>query len=191
MIVGLGNIGRDYGTTRHNVGFMVADEIALRFKKKFTPGKGEYYAAEASLAGEKVVVLKPTTFVNNSGIAVKAAMEKYEMAVDDLLVVCDDFNLPIGRLRLRKSGSDGGHNGLYSVIYQLNNDCFPRLRCGIAQAVPGSVASPPRGEVKADFVLSTFEADEIPAVEKMIRTAADATFSFITEGIENAMNKFN
>ncbi len=185
MIVGLGNVGRDYEGTRHNIGFAVVDELVSKFKKSFRPGKGEYYVAEASHAGEVVVFVKPTTFMNNSGIAVGDAAERFTVAVEDILVVYDDFNIPLGKLRLRQSGGDGGHNGVYSIIYQLNADTFPRLRCGIGtdEVVPG--------RDMADFVLSKFEADEIPEVEKMIKAAVDAAFVFINEGIETAMNRFN
>ncbi len=185
MIVGLGNVGREFEGTRHNVGFMVADEVASKFKKKFLPGKGEYYVSEMRHAGEAVVLLKPTTFMNNSGVAVKDAAEKFGIELKDLLVICDDFNISLGKLRLRKNGSDGGHNGIYSIIYHLNDDGFPRLRCGI-----GTEEVTP-GRDMADFVLSKFEAEEIPEVEKMVKSAADAVFVFINEGIETAMNRFN
>ena len=185
MIVGLGNVGREFEGTRHNVGFMVVDEVASRFKKSFLPGKGEYFLCIISHAGEEHVLLKPTTLMNDSGIAVSDAASRFEIRLEDLMVVCDDFNIPLGKLRLRLSGSDGGHNGVYSVIYQLNDDRFPRLRCGI-----GTEEVTP-GKYMADFVLSKFAADEIPEVEKMVKNAADAVFVFINEGIETAMNKFN
>jgi len=185
MIVGLGNVGSEYDGTRHNVGFVVADAIASKFKKNFVPGRGEYYVSELRHAGEEIVLVKPTTFMNNSGIAVKAAAERYDVQIEDLLVVCDDFNIPLGSLRLRKGGSDGGHNGVYSIIYHLNDDGFPRMRCGIgtAEVVPG--------RDMADFVLSKFDAEENPEVEKMTKEAVDAAFVFINEGIESAMNRFN
>ncbi len=185
MIVGLGNVGRDYEDTRHNVGFMVVDLVASKTKKTFRAGKGEYFFSEMRHAGEDVVLLKPTTFMNNSGIAVKDAVERFAVDPADLLVVYDDFNIPLGKLRLRKGGSDGGHNGVYSVIYHLNDDCFPRLRCGIgtAEVVPG--------RDMADFVLSKFEAAENADMEKMVADAADAVFVFINSGIQAAMNRFN
>jgi PTH1 family peptidyl-tRNA hydrolase len=185
MIVGLGNVGRDYEGTRHNVGFMVVDRVAEKAKKTFRPGKGEYYFSEMRHAGEDVVLLKPTTFMNNSGVAVRDAVERFGVGPGDLLVVYDDFNIPLGKLRLRKGGSDGGHNGVYSVIYHLNDDGFPRLRCGIgtADVVPG--------RDMADFVLSRFEAVESADVEKMVADAADAVFTFVNSGMETAMNRFN
>jgi len=117
MIVGLGNVGREYEATRHNVGFMVVDLLASNAKKVFQPAKGEYFLTEFRHAGEDVMLLKPTTFMNNSGVAVKDAVEKFGIGLGDLLVVYDDFNIPLGQLRLRKGGSDGGHNGVYSIIY--------------------------------------------------------------------------
>jgi len=185
MIVGLGNVGHEYEETRHNVGFMVADEVSLRLRKRFSPGKGEYYVTEFSHGGEEALLLKPTTFMNNSGVAVKDAVDRFGIQLEDLLVVYDDFNIPFPQLRLRKSGSDGGHNGVNSIIYHLNSDDFPRLRCGIGteEVVVGRDMS--------DFVLSEFAADEIPEVKKMVKNAADAVFVFISGGIETAMNRFN
>jgi len=185
MIIGLGNVGREYEGTRHNVGFMVVDEISSKSQKKFSPGKGEYYSNEIRHAGGDVVLLKPTTFMNNSGIAVKDAIDRYGIQLEDLLVVYDDFNIPLAKLRMRKGGSDGGHNGVYSIIYHLNNDAFPRLRCGIRSD------KVMQGKDMVDFVLSNFEAEEIPEVRKMVKNAADAVFVFINKGIETAMNRFN
>ncbi len=191
MIVGLGNVGSEYEATRHNVGFMVVDLLAANARKTFKPGKGEYYFAEMRHSGEDVVLIKPTTFMNNSGIAVKDASQRFGVETTDLLVVYDDFNIPLGKLRLRKGGSDGGHNGMYSIIYNLNDDSFPRLRCGIGtgEALPAQ-----RSVLKRDmagFVLSEFEEEELPEVEKMIKNAADAAFVFIGSGIQTAMNRFN
>lgn len=185
MIVGLGNVGREFEGTRHNVGFMVVDQVASKFKRNFLPGKGEYSLCEISHAGEDHVLLKPATFMNNSGMAVRDATNRFEIQLEDLLVVCDDFNIPLGELRLREGGSDGGHNGVYSIIYHLNDDSFPRLRCGI-----GTEEVTP-GKDMADFVLSKFRAEEILEVEKMVKDAADAVFVFINEGMETAMNRFN
>lgn len=185
MIVGLGNVGREYEATRHNVGFMVVDLIASKARKSFSAGKGEYYHSEMRHAGEDIVLLKPTTFMNNSGIAVKEAVERFGVEIENLLVVCDDFNIPLGKLRLRKGGSDGGHNGVYSIIYHLNDDRFPRLRCGIGteEVVPG--------KDMAEYVLSKFDAEENPEVEEMVKRAADAAFVFVNSGIQTAMNRFN
>ncbi len=185
MIAGLGNPGREYEATRHNVGFMVVDLVAANARKSFVPGKGDYFYSEMRHAGEDVVLVKPTTFMNNSGTAVKDAAKKFGADVSDLLVVYDDFNIPLGKLRLRKGGSDGGHNGIYSVIYSLNDDGFPRLRCGIGseEVVPG--------RDMAGFVLSEFEEDELARVEEMTKNAAEAVLTFIRSGIQVTMNRFN
>jgi len=185
MIVGLGNVGREFDGTRHNAGFMVVDALVSRFRGKFIPGKGEYYFADVSFKGEEMLFLKPTTYMNNSGLAVTDALDRYSIILDDMLVICDDFNIPLGTLRLRKGGSDGGHNGLGSIIYSLNDDSFPRLRCGIGNS---SVTA---GKDMAEFVLSKFESDEIPEVERMIGSASDAVFTFLNEGIDIAMNRYN
>ena len=191
MVVGLGNVGREYEGTRHNLGFMVVDKVASKFKKKFLPGKGEYYVCEVYHGDKEVILVKPTTFMNNSGVAVKHAADNFEIPLHDMLVVYDDFNIPLSKIRLRKGGSDGGHNGVYSIIYHLNDDSFPRLRCGIGTEDVRPGLRPRRGKDMVNFVLSKFEAEEIPEVEKMVKTAADAIFVFINEGIETAMNKFN
>ncbi len=185
MIVGLGNVGHEYEQTRHNVGFMVLDEISSKSRKRFSPGRGEYYVTQIAPAGDEVVLVKPTTFMNNSGVAVKDAVDRFGVHLDDLLIVYDDFDIPLARLRLRRGGSDGGHNGVSSIIYHLNDDGFPRLRCGIGtgEVVPG--------RYMVDFVLSDFSADEIPEVRKMVKNAANAAFVFISEGMEAAMNRFN
>lgn len=185
MIVGLGNIGKEFEATRHNVGFMVVDNLASKFKKSFLPGRGDYYFARFSVAGEEVYLLKPTTYMNNSGIAVKDAMERFEVNVFDMLVAYDDFALPLGKLRIRKKGGAGGHNGVASIIYHLGDNNFPRLRCGIGndQVKPGADM--------VNFVLSPFNPEEIPVVERMIKVAADAAIKFLTEGTEAAMNQYN
>lgn len=185
MIVGLGNPGREYEATRHNMGFMVVDLLASGSRKTFLPGKGEYYFTKMRHAGEDLTLMKPTTFMNNSGIAVRDAMERFDVDITDLLIAYDDFNIPLGKLRLRKGGSDGGHNGIYSVIYHLNDDRFPRLRCGIGT---GEVMP---GRDMAGFVLSEFAQDELAEVRTMTENAAEAALTFVRSGIQTAMNKFN
>lgn len=124
--------------------------------------------------------------MNNSGDAVRDALERLRLGADRCLVVCDDFQLPLGHLRLRASGTDGGHNGLYSIIYQLQTEDFPRLRCGI-----GSPHMPPEKSERSSFVLSAFERDELPVVRPMILRARDACLTFITDGLARAMNAVN
>jgi PTH1 family peptidyl-tRNA hydrolase len=186
LIVGLGNPGTQYEGSRHNIGFEVADALAALCRSDFQPGKGDYLIATARYQAHRLAIVKPLTFMNNSGDAVRDALARLDVAPERCLVVCDDFQLPLGQLRLRTRGSDGGHNGLYSIIYQLETEDFPRLRCGI-----GSPHMPAEKSLMVSFVLSPFERDERDAVSAMIQRARDACLSVATEGLVPAMNTFN
>lgn len=181
-IVGLGNPGTQYRETRHNAGFLVVDELCRRLRAPLRPGKGEYLAARAHVDGVEVHIASPLTFMNNSGTAVVDILERFGLSPRGLLVVADDFSLPLGLLRFRLKGSDGGHNGLASIIYMLNTQEFPRLRCGI-----GSVAMSQKSDM-APFVLSPFEPEEVPVVNDMIMRAADACVEFIRTGHARPVN---
>jgi len=184
LIVGLGNPGPRYRQTRHNIGFMVLDRLAGRLGAPSWREKYSAETAEANHRGERLVLLKPLTYMNRSGTAVaQAARNNADDFARDLLVVVDDVNLPLGRLRLRGGGSAGGHNGLKSLIEHLGTPEFPRLRIGVGEAGP-------RDDL-ADHVLSKFRKDEWPEVEAAIDRAADAVLSFIEQGLERAMNSFN
>ncbi len=185
-ISGLGNPGRRYTNTRHNVGSLVADLVAAKLKCVFRPGKGEFVAGISSLRETDILIAKPVTSMNESGIAVAGIVDQYEVPFDQMLVVVDDFQIPLGSLRMKPSGTDGGHNGLSSIIYQLQSDSFPRLRCGI-----GSEEMPQDKSFIADFVLSEFTSRERPIVEEMVHRAADACLSFVTDGIDKTMSVFN
>ncbi len=169
LIVGLGNPGRRYEYTRHNVGFLVVDQLAASLKATFRPAQGDYWFASCSLNGLDVVLMKPTTYMNNSGIAVQQFLESHALPLEQVLIVCDDFQLPLGSLRIRESGSDGGHNGLASMIYHVQSENIPRMRCGI-----GSEHLPTDKSLMADFVLSEFEKDEHEVVSTMLQQAGDA-----------------
>ena len=186
LIVGLGNPGNEYVRTRHNVGFMVADRIAASMDIQFHAGKGEYWLAYCSLKNVEVTILKPVTSMNNSGVAVQEFVEREQIPFENILVICDDFQLPLGTIRLRKFGSDNGHHGLSSLIYHLQTDQFARLRCGIASA-----GMPLEKSKMKDFVLDSFLESEISIVENMVGRAQDACKSFILDGIDKAMNSFN
>ena len=186
LIVGLGNPGREYAWTRHNVGFQVADVLAASLSISFQAGKGEFWLAQCSLKDVEITILKPVTYMNNSGIAVHEFLEQQQIALENILVVCDDFQLPIGTIRLRKDGSDNGHHGLASTIYHLQSDQFARLRCGIA-----SGSMPLEKSKMKDFVLDRFLEPELRMVKNMVERARDACASFIVDGIDQAMNKFN
>jgi peptidyl-tRNA hydrolase, PTH1 family len=185
-IVGLGNHGNEYIQTRHNVGFMVVDEFAAAAQVAFHPGKGEYWLAQCSLNNVEVTLLKPVTFMNSSGMAVQEFLQQKAIPLNRLLVVCDDFQLPLGTIRLRQNGTDGGHNGLSSVIYHLQTDQFARLRCGIASAM-----MPAEKNKMKDFVLEQFSKSEFPDVKSMVEHARDACISYIEDGIDRTMNRFN
>lgn len=183
LIVGLGNIGSEYAGTRHNVGFDVIDKLADTLSVTLGPGKGPFNVAEGRHRGRKVVLLKPTTYMNRSGKAVKKALHQFNMTMGECLICYDDLNLPLGTIRLRPQGSAGGHNGIGDIIDALGSRDFPRLRVGIGNDFP-------RGR-QVDYVLSRFEADEMETLDEMLDRAHDAALCFVREGIVQAMNKYN
>ncbi len=183
LLIGLGNPGARYEATRHNLGFRVIDLLCRRLQRRLAPTSGEYLFAWAEFGDARIGLAKPATFMNNSGEAVVDALHRHDVSPAELLVICDDFAIPLGSLRLRGSGSDGGHNGLASIIYHLQSDAFPRLRCGI-----GIEQMPPKEE-RAAFVLSTFGRDEEPTVSDMIGRAGDVCMAFAAEGIAHAMER--
>ena len=181
LIVGLGNPGGKYRGTRHNIGFAVVDELARRRSVEFDSAPVEALVAKVRGA-EPVLLAKPMTFMNDSGEAVGGLARYFKIEPADLLIVVDEVQLPLGKLRARARGSAGGHNGLKSLIAHLGDE-FARLRIGVG-----------RGDQRrdlADHVLARFEADEAPEVERMTTRAADASEMFITSGIEAVMNAYN
>lgn len=182
-ILGLGNPGADYAATRHNLGFMVLDRLSQTHRLVFDKVLGRSLAAEGEIDHRQVVLAKPTTYMNLSGLAAEEILRVYDLQPADLLVVSDDINLPLGRLRLRPRGSDGGHKGLASIILSLGSEDFPRLRLGI-----GPVES---GDDQVRFVLEPFRDGEEKAVKKMVDEAAACLESFLVHGMEEAMNRFN
>lgn len=186
FIIGLGNPGSEYEGTRHNVGFRVIDALCERLNTKLFAGRGEYFISFTTYQGKKVGLVKPITYMNNSGLAIVDLMERFKAIPENILVVCDDFEIPLGTLRLRQRGSDGGHNGLFSIIHHIQMQNFPRLRCGI-----GGVTLPRRKTDKTQYVLSTFEENEKPVVDDMITRSRNASLTFLSEGIVATMNKYN
>lgn len=186
FVIGLGNPERRYSGTRHNVGFDVADALAGHLRCSFKEGHGGYMIADAKAGNTNLAIVKPLTYMNQSGLAVLEIKEEFGATAEQILVVCDDFQLPLGQLRLRLRGTDGGHNGLYSIIYHLQSDEFPRLRCGIA-----SPEMPKEKDLLVDFVLERFSKVERPIVDKMIGEAKDACLLAVTEGMARSMNEFN
>lgn len=186
LVAGLGNPGADYERTRHNVGFMVVEELARRAGARFRPGPGPWLECNATVGGIEARLIEPTTFMNLSGPSVAAAASTVGATSSETLVIFDDFQLPLGSLRLRLRGSDGGHNGIASVIEAFGTFDVPRLRCGIA-----STHLPAEKDRMADFVLEPFGPDEIDAVRQMVLRAADAVETVLRSGWNVAMNEFN
>jgi PTH1 family peptidyl-tRNA hydrolase len=184
LIVGLGNPGRAYRDTRHNIGFAVLDEMARRHDVAFESAPANALMGRARRLGpDGAILLKPLTFMNLSGFAVAEVARYFRVAVPDLLVIADDVNLPLGRLRARRRGSAGGHNGFRSIIEQLGTTDFARVRVGVGRGDPRRAL--------ADHVLDRFDPAERPDVEGAISRAADAGELFVGEGIEVVMNRFN
>ncbi|MEX0977417.1 MAG: aminoacyl-tRNA hydrolase [Pirellulales bacterium] len=183
LVVGLGNPGRKYEGTRHNVGFRVAAEVAKRHGAANAKRAFQGELVEAAIDANKLLLLCPHTLMNLSGGSVLEARDFFKVSHDDLLIVSDDLNLPLGKLRFRESGSSGGQRGLKDIICRLGTDEIPRLRIGIG--------SPPAGREAADFVLGRFTKDEKIDVDIAIGLAADAVEIWVREGIAVAMNRFN
>lgn len=183
LIVGLGNPGIDYRDTRHNIGFMVVDELARRFKASFTEEK-RWHGLNAKISG--TWLLKPQTFMNDSGRSVRGLSQFYKIAPAETLVVYDDVDLPLGKMRMRLSGSAGGHNGMKSLINTFGTDAFPRLKLGIA-----TDSGRPSGDRLVGHVLGKFREEERPSLEIFIQRAADAVMSSLQTSLGAAMNVFN
>lgn len=183
LLVGLGNPGEKYEYTRHNVGWMVADEVAERCNAPIQRLKFKALTNVLTI-GEKVLIMKPVTYMNLSGEAVRPAADFYRIAPDHVLVVSDDVALPPGRLRIRRGGSAGGHNGLKNIIQHLGTDQFPRIRVGVG-------GKPNPDYDMADWVLSRPQGEDRTAIEEAIRRAADAAECLIRDGVDQAMSRFN
>ncbi len=179
-VLGIGNIGLRYQRNRHNAGFLVLDYFAQNRSIKFRAAKGDYYISEGELNKVTFFLIKPGNYVNNSGVAAVQFLEKYKMDILDLLVVCDDVNLKLGKIRVRRSGGDGGHNGLASIIYHLNSDQFPRLRVGI-----GSDYN--EGELSS-YVLDDFTEEDNKVLETVVKDSSFLIEEFISGGIEAMLN---
>jgi PTH1 family peptidyl-tRNA hydrolase len=183
LIVGLGNPGKKYEQTRHNVGFAVVDRLSARFGDGNAKDKFAGRVMEATIAGERALLLWPQTLMNLSGESVAPAFEFYKLEITDLLVVCDDFNLPLGKLRFRREGSAGGQKGLADIIRRLGTEAFGRLRLGIGPV--------PEQWDAADFVLGRFDAAERDEIDQAVERAVAGTECWAAEGIAVSMNKFN
>ena len=183
IIVGLGNPGREYAGTRHNIGFDVITRLSddynipLDFKKhKAVCGKGY-------IEGQKVILAQPQTYMNLSGESVRELIDYYKIEEDELIIIYDDINLEPGKLRIRAKGSAGGHNGMKSIISHLGTDAFPRIRIGVGEK--------PKGYDLADYVLGRFKPEELPLMREAVGNAAKAAELIMQESVEAAMNRFN
>ncbi|MEH7457101.1 aminoacyl-tRNA hydrolase [Bacillus pseudomycoides] len=183
LIVGLGNPGREYELTRHNIGFMAIDELAKRWNISLNEQKFKGLFGAGFVNGEKVILLKPLTYMNLSGESIRPLMDYYKIDVEDFVVMYDDLDIPVGKLRLRMKGSAGGHNGVKSTITHLGTQEFQRIRMGIDR--------PKNGMKVVDYVLGRFTAEEMPDVNHSIENAADACEEWLKKPFLQIMNTFN
>ncbi len=191
LIVGLGNPGADYSNSRHNVGFLCINRLARRHGMALKGQQGRARTGIGEIGGEAVVLAKPQTYVNNSGESVSMLLDRLTLDPDDLIVIYDDFSLPLGKMRIRRGGGSGGHNGMKSIIASLGSQEFPRIRVGIGRPASGGA---PNGKVATSattYVLGDFTPEERALVNEVTSTVSDAVDCIFTEGIEVAMNRFN
>ena len=184
LVVGLGNPGLNYARTRHNVGFRAVDALAEKLGVKIDRARFRGLTAQASAGGEKLLLLKPQTFMNDSGLSVMDAARFYKLPPERVLVLFDDISLSVGRLRVRADGSAGGHNGIKSIIGGLNSQSFPRVKIGVG-------AKPHPDYDLADWVLGTVPKADQPALQTALEHAADAALSLIEDGVQAAESRFN
>ncbi|MGG7179040.1 aminoacyl-tRNA hydrolase [Clostridium paraputrificum] len=181
LIVGLGNPGKDYENTRHNIGFDGIDVIANKYNIEVNRIKFKGVCGEGFIKGEKVILLKPTTYMNLSGESLRAAMDFYKLTEEDILVIYDDISLEVGRLRIREKGSAGGHNGIKSIISHLGTDKFSRIKIGVGQ---------PKGDL-VNHVLGKFSKDEREVLDEALDVVVSASEIIMVGDAKEAMNKFN
>jgi PTH1 family peptidyl-tRNA hydrolase len=182
-IIGLGNPGMKYAGTRHNIGFDAVTAIADKYNLSINNKKFKGVYADGHIAGEKVLLVQPQTFMNLSGECVREVADFYKLNPDEIIIICDDINLDVGRLRIRKKGSAGGHNGLKNIIAHLGTEEFPRIRVGVGEKTEGWDL--------ADYVLARFDKDSEPVIREALANVVGAVETWISEGIDAAMNRFN
>lgn len=183
LIAGLGNPTDEYAKTKHNVGFMLVDELASSIGATAWKTKQDALIAEGRIGAEKVILVKPLTYMNESGRAIGPLLSWYKLSVDDLIVAYDDMDIPVGTVRIRAKGSAGGHNGMKSILYHVHNENFPRVRIGIGR--------PPHGKDVIAHVLSPFGADDVQKVKEAIKYLVPAVECIVTDGLDMAMNRYN
>jgi PTH1 family peptidyl-tRNA hydrolase len=190
LIVGLGNPGRCYHDSRHNIGFICLNHFARKQVIRFDRKQGNARIGSGEVAGEAVILAKPQTYMNLSGESVSRLVRKFGVTLDNLIVVHDDLDLPLGKIRIRQGGSSGGHKGVESIIAALDDEDFPRLRIGIGRPTSDSINQYDEDEI-ISYVLSGFAPEEKEVVARTIPLVSDALLSLIREGIDTAMNKYN
>ena len=183
IIAGLGNPGKEYMGTRHNAGFSVIDELADKYNISVDTAKHKGLIGKGVIAGQKVILVKPMTYMNNSGECIREVMDYYKCDIDDFIVIFDDISLDVGKLRLRAKGSAGGHNGIKDIIRQLGTEKFLRIKVG--------VGAKPKGWDLADHVLGRFSTEDRKLVDEAIEKAAKAVDIMISQGVDAAMNEYN
>lgn len=183
VIVGLGNPGPEYAVTRHNAGFWCVDALASKHSITLERRNRSAIVGEGEIEDHRVVLVKPRTYVNRSGAAINYLTARYAAPIDKLLIVCDDINLPPGKLRMRRKGSAGGHNGIKSVIEAAGSQEFPRLRIGVGR--------PPEGTGQIEHVIGPMDSQDREVVDEAVERAAEAIECLLTEGIDEAMSRFN
>lgn len=183
VILGIGNPGNKYANTKHNIGFIILERFAVSHQLHFEPSKYDFYYAEGAIGTFPFLLVKPTTYVNNSGIAAKDLISQNQIEIEDFLVISDDINLQKGEVRIRKAGGDGGHNGIASIIYHLSNDQFPRIRFGIGNDFEA-------GEM-VNYVLSEFDEHELKEIKPSIEFSTELIYNFIVGGSKQMLDFFS
>ena len=183
LVIGLGNPGREYRETRHNVGFMLLDRLALKLKTRFTRLQSRALVASATYAERKIILAKPQTFMNISGQSVQGLVHFYKLPLNNLLIVHDDLDLPLGTIRIRPDGGSAGQKGMTSILERLGTEDFPRLRLGIGRP-PGQMQAP-------DYVLQEFSNSDLTIISETLDRAVEAVLIFAVGGLDDAMNKYN
>ena len=182
VIAGLGNPGKKYENTRHNMGFITVDQLAIKHDIKVDKLKFKALVGEGRIADQKVLLVKPQTYMNLSGESIRQVMLFYKLDPEKLIVIYDDIDIELGALRIRKFGSAGTHNGMKSVVYQLQSDRFPRIRIGIGSQKKGDLV---------DFVIGGFSKEEVPVLEETVTKAVSAIECILEEDVDIAMNRYN
>lgn len=182
IIIGLGNPGKKYESTRHNIGFEVLDYMAREFNMPIIKPKFKALIAEGRISGEKVILVKPQTYMNLSGESVMSIVKYYDVPLENVIVVYDDIDTELGKIRIRKKGSGGTHNGMRNILSLLGKDAFPRVRVGIGQPVNRSLV---------DYVLERFKKDEVTYMEDAVINASKSIVTILKEDVDKAMNAFN